>query len=139
MIVKNTRSKKKTSCEMSTKIGQSSDRKLSESRRNSSEEKGISDSVMTKGKEKGTVPHTTSKIKETKTPQTRHKRRHLSPTRSTTAKRRRTRSRSRSRSRSSKRSRSRSRSRSSSESGQPPRKSHIFDELYQLILAPTSG
>ena len=130
---------KETSCEMSTKIGQSSDSELSESRRNSSEEKGISDSLMAKGKEKGTVPHTTSKIKETKTPQTRHKRRHLSQTRSTTAKRRRTRSRSRSRSRSPRRSRSRSRSRSSSGSGQPPRKSHIFDELYQLILAPTSG
>ena len=123
----------------SKKRKKSSDSKSSKSRRNSTEDKAISDSLVAQSNEKGIVPHITGKIKETETPKMRNKRRHLSPTTSATAKRRRTRSWSRERSRSPSRSRSRSRSRSSSGLGQPQPRSHILDELYQLILAPTSG
>ena len=126
--------------ETSHKIGkrrQSTDSRSSRSRRNSTDDKEISDSPVEKCKVKGTISHT-SKIKETIEPKAHHKR-HSSPTRCTAAKRRKTRSQSQERSRSPSRSGSRSRSRSGSGSGQPPRRSHILDELYQLILAPTPG
>ena len=91
--------------------------------------------------------------KQRKTKKLSHKRRHSSPTRAIKSKQRRFRSISRScspytrrslsprrlRSRSRSRSRSQSRPRSWSRPRRAAQKTHILDELFQLILAPTPG